>query len=75
MHWSSCLKEYGGSKDNPVKLFQLPKLSGDERELQEDSRHKLMIESALKIAIESLLFSGNFSDVLAGCPIEITKVV
>ena len=66
--------EYGGSKEFPVTLFQLPKLGSDEMELEKGSRHKLMIENALKIAVESLIFSEKFSEILTGCPIEVTKV-
>ena len=66
--------EYGGSKDFPVTLFQLPKLASNEFKLQKGSRHKLMIENALQIAIESLIFSGNISHTFSGCPLEITKV-
>jgi len=67
-------KKYGGSKDFPVTLFQLPKLASNEFKLQKGSRHKLMIENALQIAIESLIFSGNISHTFSGCPLEITKV-
>ena len=34
-----------------------------------------MIENALVVAVESLIFSGRVSDVFSGCPIEITKVL
>eukprot|EP00112_Aurelia_sp_Birch-Aquarium-sp1_P007977 Seg1870.5 transcript_id=Seg1870.5/GoldUCD/mRNA.D3Y31 product="Ribosome-binding factor A" protein_id=Seg1870.5/GoldUCD/D3Y31 len=64
----------GGSKSFPVAVFQLPKQRHGDADLQQSSRHKSMIENALQDAIESVLFSGGFNDLLAGSIIEITKV-
>ena len=72
--YSCFLVESGGSKNFPVAVFQLPKQRQGEAKLQQSSRHRSMIENALQDAIESVLFSGGFNDLLAGSIIEITKV-
>ncbi|XP_065065268.1 uncharacterized protein LOC135691356 [Rhopilema esculentum] len=68
-------KRFGGSKEFPVSVFQLPRLDQNEIDLESGSKHKAMIENALHSAIECLIFSNELNDdVLTGCPIEITKV-